>query len=640
MRNLWKQCAQWAEPRRTKKRRRRLACGLALEALETRAVMTAAPLPVLMVLADQQDFYYQEYGDTRLSIEAAGLEVQVAATTTNPTFPHAGSGQGASDGMVVPDIPLASVNADDYSAIVFVGGWGASMYQYSFPGDYVNNQYDGDLATKQLVNDLINQFLADDKYVAAICHAVTILAWARVNGASPLAGQEVSVPHIGSPQVTYNGVFYNYFELGQYEQVVANGGIANDTSGMYGDPTTAADDVRVSGKIITGENFDSALYFGQVIAEQLLAQAAENPPPPENQVPSMAGGLFLLEENSPAGTLVGLAAATDPDAGQSVVYSIVGGNAGNAFAIDPASGQISVANSGALDFETQPAFELVVRATDNGAPALFAETVFTVELADVAEPPLSPVYLLDGNLVVQGADGADTIYLWSGASASEVFAWLNGQQFGPYLLPPGGQVVAYGGAGNDQIYATDLRISAKIHGEAGHDRMTGGQADDLLDGGDGVDCLWGHLGNDVLLGGAGDDYLHGREGNDVLVGGDGNDHLEAYLGNDIMIGGLGCDRLVGGSGENLLIGGVTDYDADLAALSAIHAAWNSAEPMAARADLLQAGLANGVALRWGDTVHDDGAADGMCGGAAADWLFAHLGDLWCVLEPADRLTNV
>src|SRR5262245_58305960 len=92
-----------------------------LEALETRDLMAADPLPVLMVLADQQDFYYREYGDTRIGLEAAGVEVEVAAATTNPTFPHPGTGETGS-GMVVPDIALADVDPADYSAIVFVGG--------------------------------------------------------------------------------------------------------------------------------------------------------------------------------------------------------------------------------------------------------------------------------------------------------------------------------------------------------------------------------------------------------------------------------------------------------------------------------------------------------------------------------------
>ena len=34
-------------------------------------------------------------------------------------------------GNVRPDLALSDVKAEDYSAIVFVGGWGSSMYQYS-----------------------------------------------------------------------------------------------------------------------------------------------------------------------------------------------------------------------------------------------------------------------------------------------------------------------------------------------------------------------------------------------------------------------------------------------------------------------------------------------------------------------------
>ncbi|MCA9096427.1 MAG: hypothetical protein KDA68_23265, partial [Planctomycetaceae bacterium] len=67
-----------------------------LELLEARELLTAGVgdtgvLPVLMVVADQRDFYYQEYGDTRTGLEAEGIEVQVAARTTNPTRPHAGT---------------------------------------------------------------------------------------------------------------------------------------------------------------------------------------------------------------------------------------------------------------------------------------------------------------------------------------------------------------------------------------------------------------------------------------------------------------------------------------------------------------------------------------------------------------------
>jgi len=71
------------------------------ETLESRNPLAADPLPVLMVLADRQDFYYRDYGETRIGLEAGGATVQVAATTTAPTYPHPGTGETGS-GMVVP----------------------------------------------------------------------------------------------------------------------------------------------------------------------------------------------------------------------------------------------------------------------------------------------------------------------------------------------------------------------------------------------------------------------------------------------------------------------------------------------------------------------------------------------------------
>ena len=46
------------------------------------------------------------------------------------------------------------------------------------------------------------------------------------------------------------------------------------------------------------------------------------------------------------------AAGSDPDTGDSLAYAITGGNLGGAFAIDPATGDLFVADSALLDFET------------------------------------------------------------------------------------------------------------------------------------------------------------------------------------------------------------------------------------------------------------------------------------------------
>src|SRR5262245_43365555 len=100
------------------------------------------PLPVLLVIANR-DFYYREYADTRASLEAAGVPVAVAAATDTTCTPHWNSGQGADGGLVDPDLAITRADAADYSAIVFVGGWGASSYQYAFSGTYANAAYNG-----------------------------------------------------------------------------------------------------------------------------------------------------------------------------------------------------------------------------------------------------------------------------------------------------------------------------------------------------------------------------------------------------------------------------------------------------------------------------------------------------------------
>lgn len=631
--------ARKARPERSSARRRRALSPV--ESLESRALMAADTLPVLMVIADQHDFYYQEYGDTRQAIEAAGLDVRVAATTTLRSLPHPNTGEPAgTDGGVTPDIALANVNPSDYSAIAFVGGWGSSMYQYAFSDPnldgvtdnyYAHGPYNGDdtpfdgqiSPTKVVVNDLIGQFLADDKPVAGICHGVTVLAWARVDGVSPIAGKAVSVPWLGSPGALYDGQWYGYFQLTQYQQVVDNGATANTFSGQYGNTSTTADDVVVDGRIITAEDYDSALEFGRTIAREVLASSSALP---TNQAPVAVDRVFTIAENSAIGSSVGFADASDPDAGQSLTYTIVGGNTGGAFAIDAATGEIHVANPAALDFETTPLFQLEVAATDDGLAPLSDSAIVTINLLDVLELAPGSVTRHGDDLIVQGTDSADWIYVWSGSSANQAYAWINGRSVGPFALPAGGRVIVYGGRGDDFIYATDARLPTTIRGEQGYDVISGGWADDLLDGGTEGDRIVGGVGNDVLFGGSGRDYLYGCQGADVIQGGDGDDYLEGGDGRDLLFGGLGIDHLVAGAGDDLLIGGTTSYDGDAAALRTLRDAWVAPTSVAERAGQLAGGVGGGARLVWNETVHDDGAYDAMCGGFDSDLMFAAASD--------------
>jgi hypothetical protein len=103
------------------------------------------------------------------------------------------------------------------------------------------------------------------------------------------------------------------------------------------------------------------------------------------------GQSFSIAENSAAMTNVGIATASDQDATAVLQnWMITGGNTGDAFAINPATGQISVQTMGALDAETNPVFNLTLTVSD-GTNTSAAQTV-VVTLNDVNEftPVVTP----------------------------------------------------------------------------------------------------------------------------------------------------------------------------------------------------------------------------------------------------------
>jgi putative intracellular protease/amidase len=223
----------------------------------------AAPQPVLMVIANQ-DFHYAEYAAARAALEARGLTVAVAAGEARLAQPQ-GTGVGS---PVRPDLTLSMASANRYSAIVFVGGWGASSYQYAFSGTYLNTAYRPQRATVKEVNRLINEFTIESKPVAAVCHGVTVLAWARVDGVSPLNGRIVVGPAGGTPAFRLGGTSYPDAEQPARWQVEHNGATML-TARSVGNPMSATDDVWVDGKIITAENFDAIARLGELLAQSV-----------------------------------------------------------------------------------------------------------------------------------------------------------------------------------------------------------------------------------------------------------------------------------------------------------------------------------------------------------------------------------
>ncbi|MEZ5082510.1 MAG: cadherin domain-containing protein [Bacteroidales bacterium] len=106
-----------------------------------------------------------------------------------------------------------------------------------------------------------------------------------------------------------------------------------------------------------------------------------------NEAPEVDEQSFVINENSSSGTQVGNVAASDPDIGQTLSFSIVSGNTANAFSLNINSGLITINNSSAMNFETNPIFNLVIQVDDNGTPGLSSQATISIHLDDVNEVP-------------------------------------------------------------------------------------------------------------------------------------------------------------------------------------------------------------------------------------------------------------
>jgi VCBS repeat-containing protein len=104
-----------------------------------------------------------------------------------------------------------------------------------------------------------------------------------------------------------------------------------------------------------------------------------------NSQPSLSDAALIVDENTVGGTAVGTLTALDPDLGDTIGYTITAGNTGGAFAIDSASGVISVGNAAILDHETNPVLVFTVEARDAGGLSDTAQV--TVQIRDVNEAP-------------------------------------------------------------------------------------------------------------------------------------------------------------------------------------------------------------------------------------------------------------
>ncbi len=146
------------------------------------------------------------------------------------------------------------------------------------------------------------------------------------------------------------------------------------------------DDTRAENGETTNVNDGAAFLFGLG---------------PVNNPPEVADAAFSIDENTAAGAVVGTVNGSDPDVNDAITYSILSGNDNGAFAIDPQTGVITVANSAALDYESQTVFNLVVQVEDLCLETDTADV--TVSLND-----LQTLVGIDSVVVSEGDSGTVT----------------------------------------------------------------------------------------------------------------------------------------------------------------------------------------------------------------------------------------
>ena len=163
----------------------------------------------VMIIAEK-NFRDEELFEPKKILEAEGVKVIVVSTSFN-------TARGMLGGKVKPDMLLSEIKVDDYDAIIFVGGSGASQYW-----------------NDSLAHNIAKEAVEKNKVLGAICIAPVTLANAGV-----LRGKKATVWPSERGKIEARGAIYT------------------------------GESVQIEGKIITAEGPQAARKFGEAIAKAL-----------------------------------------------------------------------------------------------------------------------------------------------------------------------------------------------------------------------------------------------------------------------------------------------------------------------------------------------------------------------------------
>jgi len=172
-----------------------------------------------------------------------------------------------------------------------------------------------------------------------------------------------------------------------------------------------------------------------------------------------AAGPFSVAEDVANSTVVGSVIATDADSAV-IGYSITAGNTGNAFAID-ASGQITVVNTAAIDFESATSFSLTITATDGVNTS--AGEVISVNVTDVNDstPVVTPAQSFDvSDAATNGAVVGTVVATDADSSGVSGFTILSGNTGTVFAIDSNGQITVINDANLNDFATYTLSVEA------------------------------------------------------------------------------------------------------------------------------------------------------------------------------------
>ena len=252
---------------------------------------------------------------------------------------------------------------------VLAEGHGHYNWSFTAPGRYsvileaVGTLMDGDVVS----SGPVTYTFSVDEQPTGIEASADSLAEELANGtlvaelgtSDPLPGSDHEYELVSGPGDTHNPLF----------RVVGN---RLETNGRIDFETLTGVSVRVR----------STNPAGQSIEQVLTLNVSD-----VNERPTLANvEVSVAESIAPTATITTLS-AIDPDASQSLVYEIVGGNSSGLFRINSVTGRIQLAEGRSLDFEAASQHVLTVRVTDSATPALSTNASVTINVTDDNEVP-------------------------------------------------------------------------------------------------------------------------------------------------------------------------------------------------------------------------------------------------------------